>query len=171
MPDATKKHRVKKSSIHGKGVFAARPIKKGEPILQYLGEKIDKEESNKRGLQNEGKARRTGGGAVYIFELDEEWDIDGNVPGNDARYINHACVTNCEAINTGGEIWIFATEDIAEGEELLYNYGYALEHFLDHPCRCGKPGCVGFIVAVDDRLKLRKILRGKSKRRIQTILD
>ena len=98
---------------------------------------------------------------MYIFELDDKWDIDGNFEYNDARFINHACRTNCEAVSEDGSIWIYATRDIKAGEELLYNYGYALEHFLDHPCHCGFPECVGYIVAVEDRKKLRKMLRGR----------
>ena len=158
---AKKIYEVRKSAIHGNGVFAARDIKSGERVLQYLGEKISKDESNRRGTDNEEKSKKTGGGAVYIFELDDEFDIDGNFDYNDARFINHACRTNCEAIAEDGAIWIYATRDIASGEELLYNYGYALEHFLDHPCRCGFPECVGYIVAVEDRLKLRKLLKGR----------
>ncbi len=152
---------IRESKIHGKGVFAARDIKKGERIIEYLGEKISKEESNRRGLENEERAKATGGGAVYIFELDEEWDVDGNFDYNDARFINHACRTNCEAVSEDGTIWIYAARDIKKDEELLYNYGYALEHFLDHPCHCGFPECVGYIVAVEDRKKLRKMLRGR----------
>lgn len=156
---------IKKSTIHGNGVFAARDIKEGERIIEYLGEKITKEESNRRGLEQEEKSKKTGEGAVYIFELDDEYDIDGNFDYNDARFINHACETNCEAENIDGHIWIVATCDIKKGEEILYNYGYALEHFFEHPCRCGKPNCVGYIVAVEDRIKLKKILARKRKKK------
>ncbi len=156
---------IKKSTIHGNGVFAARDIKEGERIIEYLGEKITKEESNRRGLEQEEKSKKTGEGAVYIFELDDEYDIDGNFDYNDARFINHACETNCEAENIDGHIWIVATCDIKKGEEILYNYGYALEHFFEHPCRCGKPNCVGYIVAVEDRVKLKKILARKRKKK------
>ena len=162
-----KKHEVRKSSIHGNGVFARCDIKAGERILEYLGEKIDKEESNRRGLENEEKAKETGGGSVYIFELDDQYDIDGNFEYNDARFINHACRTNCEAVNEDGTIWIYATRDIKKGEELLYNYGYALEHFLDHPCKCGFPECVGYIIAVEDRLKLKRLLKWKKPKHLR----
>lgn len=161
-----KSYVVKKSSIHGNGVFAARDIKNGERIIEYLGEKIDKEESNRRGLEREEYAKKSGDGAVYIFQLNDELDIDGNFDYNDAKFINHACRTNCEAVCEDDAIWIYATRDICAGEEILYNYGYALEHFLDHPCRCGFPECVGYIVAADDRLKLRKILRGRKGKKI-----
>lgn len=160
-----KAYTIKKSSIHGNGVFAARDIKDGERIVEYLGERITKQESNRRGLEQEKKSKKTGEGAVYIFELDDEYDIDGNFEYNDARFINHACETNCEAENIDGHIWIVATRDIKKGEEILYNYGYALEHFFEHPCRCGKPNCVGYIVAVEDRLKLKKILARKRKKK------
>ncbi len=161
---SAKKYSVKKSSIHGSGVFAAKDIAEGEYILEYLGERISKEESNKRGLAREEYARKTGDGAVYIFELDDDFDIDGNVDYNDAKFINHACRTNCESLSEDGKIWVIATRGIKKGEELLYNYGYALEHFFEHPCRCGFPECVGYIVAEGDRVKLKKILRGRKKK-------
>ncbi len=154
-----KKYEVRNSSIHGNGVFATAPIKNGEFIIEYLGEKLNKEESNRRGLEYEERAKQTGCGCVYIFELDDEFDIDGNFDYNDAKYINHACRTNCEAICEDNSIKFYATRDIDVGEEILYNYGYAFEHFLDHPCKCGFPECVGYIVAVEDRPKLRKYLR------------
>ena len=160
------KYEVRKSAIHGNGVFACAPIKNGEFIIEYLGEKVDKEESNKRGLEYEALAHKTGCGCVYIFELDDEFDIDGNFDYNDAKFINHACRTNCEAINDGGSIKFYATRDIEVGEEILYNYGYAFEHFLDHPCKCGFPECVGYIVAVEDRPKLRKYLKKKHRKSI-----
>ena len=156
-----KKYEVRKSAIHGNGVFATQDIANGEWIADYLGEKIDKEESNRRGLAMEEAAKKSGNGAVYIFELDDQYDIDGNFEYNDARFINHACRTNCGAVCEDGKIRFYATRDIKKGEEILYNYGYALEHFLDHPCRCGFPECVGYIVAVEDRLKLRKLLKGR----------
>ena len=158
MTRRAKAYEIRKSPIHGNGVFAARDIKNGERIIEYLGEKISKEESNRRGLEREEFAKKTGDGAVYIFELDDEWDIDGNFEYNDARLINHACRTNSESVSEDGRIYIYATRDIKKGEEILYNYGYAFEHFMDHPCRCGFPECVGYIVAVEDRPKLRQTL-------------
>ena len=153
MRDGDKIYEVRNSPIHGKGVFAARDIKKGERIIEYLGEKISKEESNRRGVEREELAKKT--------------DIDGNFDYNDARYINHACRTNSESVCENGRIFIYATRDIKKGEEILYNYGYAFENFIDHPCKCGFPECVGYIVAVEDRLKLKKRLRGKKPKKSQ----
>jgi len=67
-------------------------------------------------------------------------------------------------VNLKGKIWLVALRDIEEGEELTFDYGYALEHFLDHPCHCGASTCPGFIVAKEERSKLRKILRKRGKR-------
>jgi SET domain-containing protein len=156
---------VKSSPIHGRGLYATRDIEEGTDIIQYVGEKITKEESTKRALEWEEKARETGEGLVYIFELDDEYDIDGRLGDNPARYMNHSCDGNCEAINYDGEIWIVARKDIKKGDELVYDYGYDMEHFLDHPCKCGSANCIGYIVREDQRAKVKKLLRGKKKKK------
>jgi len=74
----------------------------------------------------------------YIFTLDDEHDLDGNVPWNPARLLNHSCAPNCEAELDEGRIWIIALRDIRAGEELTFNYGYDLENYREHPCRCGR---------------------------------
>jgi SET domain-containing protein len=159
-----KLYKVSNSSIHQRGLFASTKIKEGAEIIQYVGEKISKEESSHRALEWEENAREKGEGLVYIFELDDDWDIDGRVGENPARYINHSCDGNCEAVNCEGEIWISALCDIEKGEELVYDYGYDMEHFLDHPCRCGSKNCIGYIVREDQRQKVKKLLKGKKKK-------
>ena len=139
-------------------MFANCDIKAGTEIVQYFGEKISKEESAKRGIEWEEQARETNEGMVYIFELDDDWDLDGRLDNNPARYMNHSCDGNCEAINCDGEIWLVARRDIIAGEELLFDYGYNMEHFLDHPCNCGADNCIGYIVREDQRKKVRKLL-------------
>lgn len=155
--------KVQQSSIHGRGLYARCAIEAGTDIIQYIGEKISKEESSRRALEWEAKARKRGSGLVYIFELDDEWDLDGRRGRNPARYINHSCDGNCEAINYEGEIWIVARKAIAAGEELTYDYGYDMEHFLDHPCRCGTDNCIGYIVRQDQWGEVRKLLRQRSQ--------
>jgi len=160
---------VKDSGIHGRGVFARRKIPADTRIMEYLGEQISKAESTRRGNEQMDKATQDKTvGAVYIFDLNEEWDIDGNVPDNIARYANHSCEENCEAINIDDRIFYYTSENIRKGEEILIDYGYALEHFPDHLCRCGAKQCVGFIVAKDDRKKLKKMLNGKKARSVVT---
>jgi len=157
--------KVGSSPIHKRGLFATTAIEAGTDIIQYVGEKISKEESTRRALEWEEKARKTGAGLVYIFELDDEWDLDGRRGRNPARYMNHSCDGNCEAINYEGEIWIVARKEIEAGEELTYDYGYDMEHFLDHPCECGSENCIGFIVREDQRKKVKKLLKGKKKKK------
>ena len=153
--------RVAPSPIHQTGLFATCDIQEGTEIVQYIGEKISKEESTRRALEWEEKARKNNEGMVYIFELDEDWDIDGRVSDNLARYMNHSCDGNCEAINYDGEIWMVARQDISEGEELVFDYGYDMEHFLDHPCNCGADNCIGYIVQENQRKKVKKLLKNK----------
>jgi len=149
------------SSIHQLGMFARKDIPAGKKIIEYIGERIDKDESTRRCLEWEEKARKKGAGLVYVFDLNEEYDLDGNVDDNPAKYINHSCEENCEAINEEDRIFIYSKTDIAKGDELSFDYGYDLEHFLDHPCLCGSEKCVGYIVAKDSRRKLKQLLKKK----------
>jgi len=150
---------VNKSSIHSTGVFATKDIHKRTKVIEYVGEKITKEESEKRAdevLNNHKKNKNNG--AVYIFELNKKYDIDGNVPYNLAKYINHSCNPNCETEIIKGHIWIIAIKDIKKGEELTYDYGYDLEDYKEHPCHCKSKNCVGYIIAEEHKNKLKKLL-------------
>ena len=152
---------VRTSGIHNSGMFATRKIPAGTAIIEYLGERISKKESEKRCLEWDKKARKRGAGLVYVFELNKKLDLDGNVENNPAKFINHSCDENCEAVNDDDRIWIYSKTDIKKGEELTFDYGYSIEHFLDHPCRCGAENCCGYIVAKDSRKKLKKLLADK----------
>lgn len=149
---------VKKSRIHGEGVFSARAIPAKTRIIQYVGERITKAVAQRRSEEQVEKSKGTSCGAVYIFESTLRHDIDGNVPWNPARLINHSCEPNCCAENIRGRIWISSIKAISAGVELSYDYGYDLDHYLEHPCRCGSPSCVGYIVGKQYRKKLLKIL-------------
>ena len=159
---------VKKSKVHGNGVFATRNITKGKKIIQYIGEKIPKKEGDKRSayrIKNYLKSSKTG--SVYIFELNSKYDIDGFVRKNKARYINHSCDPNCEVDIIKDEIWISSIKQIKKGEELFYDYGYAFdqEDFRDHRCKCGSKNCIGFIISSDDWDKYIKYLKKITKKR------
>lgn len=160
---------VEDSGIHGSGVFAAKDIPEGTPIVEYLGELIDKDEAERRGLELMENAKQTGDAAVYVFIINDDYDIDGNFDWNVARLINHSCDPNCEsAIDEDDRIWVSALRDIKKGEELGFDYGFDLDHYLDHPCRCGRNGCVGFIVGQDyweELAKREKARREKAKKR------
>ncbi|MFO1512138.1 MAG: SET domain-containing protein-lysine N-methyltransferase [Verrucomicrobiota bacterium] len=136
----------RRSRIHGTGGYARTNIAKGTPTIEYVGRRITKAESN---IQCEGDN-------VYIFTLDDECDLDGNVDWNPARFINHSCAPNCEAEWDEDRLWIITIRDIQPGEELTFNYGYDLEDYREHPCLCGTPECVGFIVAEEHFEHVRK---------------
>lgn len=127
----------KSSPIHGIGGFATTAIGKGTRIIEYVGERISKGESLRRCEQNN----------EYIFTLNDEQNLDGNVAWNPARFINHSCAPNCEAELDNERIWIVVIRDIRAGEEITFNYGYDLEDYKDYPCRCGSLNCVGYMVA------------------------
>lgn len=157
---------ISESPIHGRGLYATKDIPTDEYLIEYVGEKIDKEESDKRGWDQMDLAAETGEAAVYIFTLDDEWDIDGKFPENAARLINHSCDPNCEAqIWEEKEIWIISLREIKKGEELFFNYGFDLENYKDHPCRCGSKNCVGYICGEDYWDALKKKLRRKELRK------
>ncbi len=137
---------IKPSSIQGSGGFASCFIPKGRQVIEYVGRKVTKAESLAQcEINNE-----------YLFCLDEHHDLDGNVDWNPARFINHSCSPNCEAECADGRIWILALRDIQPGEELTFNYGYDLVDYQEHPCRCGAPHCVGYIVAEEFFPELRR---------------
>jgi SET domain-containing protein len=125
------------SAIHGLGGFASKIIPSGTRIIEYVGENISKSEA----------VRRCAAGNEYIFSLSETEDLDGNVTWNPARLLNHSCSPNCEVEIAEGRIWLVSIREIAAGEEITFNYGYDLEDYQNYPCRCGSPGCVGYIVA------------------------
>ncbi|MBS3110035.1 SET domain-containing protein-lysine N-methyltransferase [Candidatus Woesearchaeota archaeon] len=138
---------LKQSSIHNMGVFAKAEITPGTKVIEYIGEKISKEEGTRRSDATEALAKtRHDIGSTYIFELNDEWDIDGDVPGNLAKYINHSCEPNCNIMFDDNKIYIVANKEIKAGEELTYNYGFDEEDYQDHPCRCNSPNCVGYIL-------------------------
>jgi len=138
---------VKASKIHNKGVYAKTSIPAGTKIIEYVGEKISKAEAQRRAEIPLGRHKKNQkNGAVYIFDLNKKQDLDGDVPYNTARFINHACEPNCEAENVRGHVWIISIKDIQPGEELTYNYGYYFDEYEDHRCNCGSEGCVGYIL-------------------------
>ena len=127
----------KPSPIHGMGGFARNDIPAGTRVMEYVGERITKEESLARCERSN----------EYIFAIDDAHDLDGNVSWNPARFLNHSCAPNCEAQFTDGRIWLVAIREIRAGEELTFNYSYDLEDYRDHPCHCGAASCVGYVVA------------------------
>jgi SET domain-containing protein len=140
---------LRPSPIAGLGAFAIRPIKKGTRIIEYTGERISNAEADRRYDEDKMASHHT-----FLFTLNRQTVVDAAVGGNEARFINHSCAPNCEAvIEDGRRIFIEAIRDIPVGEELVYDYQY--ERTDDHTaederfysCRCGAPGCRGTILA------------------------
>src|SRR5688500_17745272 len=148
---------VRKSSIQGRGVFAKRRIRPGQRIVEYTGEKVTNEEADRR--YNEEKMERH---HTFLFTLDDDHCIDGDVRTNKAKLINHSCDPNCEVIIEDERIWIYAMKNIQPGVELAYDYQYErtgpniaeLEKF--YVCRCGSPKCRGSIMAPPKKRKKKK---------------
>ena len=164
-PITSKYIEVRESEIHGTGVFARTKVPKDKKVIEYIGEKITKKESARRSIA---LIEKNGGsdtdGAVYIFEVNKRHDIDGNIPENTARFINHSCGPNCEPDVIKNRVWLISTRKIKKGEELSYNYGFDLDDYEKHECRCGAEECVGYITAEDNWPKLKKRLAKKKKK-------
>ena len=143
---------VRRSGVHGKGVFAVAAIAVGETLIEYTGERITWKEALRRHPHDPAQPNHT-----FYFHIDDKHVIDANVDGNAARWINHACDTNCEADEVDGRIFIKATRDIAPGEELFYDYGLVIDEKLtkklkkEYPCHCGSPDCRGTLLAAKRR--------------------
>jgi SET domain-containing protein len=159
---------LKQSRIHSLGVFAKKHIPKGSRIIEYVGEKITKAESDRRSdIPLEKHRKDSSQGAVYIFQLNKRYDIDGNVPYNTARYINHSCDPNCETEIIRGHIWIIALREIKQGEEIVYNYNYDIDDYEDHKCFCGTSRCVGYILDEAYWPRLKRKERTKKKHSVR----
>jgi hypothetical protein len=160
--------KLKRSKVHGYGIFATKDILKNKKIIQYIGEKISKSEGDKRSEKRIKKylnSKLTG--SVYIFELNSKFDIDGSPLYNKARYINHSCEPNCEVDIINGQIWISSIKKIYKGEELSYDYGYTFDKddYKDHLCKCGSKTCIGYIISSDEWLKYKKYIEALIKKR------
>ncbi len=152
------------SSVHGSGLYATKPIPAGTRIIEYVGERITKKDSDRRDTARLARQELGEDGCVYVFEINQRYDIDGDVKWNTARLINHSCEPNCETENVRGRIWISAVRDIAAGEELNYDYGFDWDVWEDHPCRCGEASCVGYIVKKNQRWRVRRVLAKRAQK-------
>ncbi len=151
---------VRNSKIHGRGVFAKINIPKGTRIIEYVGEKITKAEAERRAVVVLNRHKNDQAfGAVYLFDLNKRYDIDGHFSYNTARHINHSCSPNSETEIIRGKIWTIALRDIPKGEEITYNYSYEFDGYDEHRCLCGTSKCVGYILAEEHWPKLQTTIK------------
>ena len=158
--------RLRRSRIQGTGAFAITDIPKGTRLIEYQGEHITPAEADRRYPDDDHGARHH----TFLFTLNKRTVIDAAHQGNDARFINHSCDPNCDAIIERGHIWIFAIKPIPKGAELAYDYQfehlpeYTEEDLALYMCRCGTAKCRGTIVKVDRRRKLTKRWEARQRR-------
>lgn len=153
-------YRVRRSKIHGTGVFATQRIPKGTRIIEYLGERVSHAEADRRYADKADDDNHT-----FLFTVDARTVIDAGVGGNAARYINHSCDPNCETLAEDRRIFIEAIKDIEAGEELAYDY--MIERDGDDPpdieqlfgCRCGATDCRGTMLLPPKRPPARRPAR------------
>ena len=154
LPQLTPKQRVgnlpfqvRKSPIQGLGAFATKPIPSGTTIIEYAGLRLTPAEMEERYPDDADERHHT-----FLFAIDDTVVIDASVEGNEARYINHSCDPNCDAVIEEGRIWIEAIRDIEAGEELAYDYAYELKERHTqaakrrYPCNCGARNCRGTLL-------------------------
>ncbi len=141
---------VRRSGVHGRGVYAVGPIAAGERVVEYTGERISDEEAARRHPADPADPHHT-----FYFSLEGGGVIDARHKGNSARWINHACAPsgpNCEAAEVKGRVFIHALRDIEPGEELFYDYHLTIDERLtpklkrDYACRCGATSCRGSLL-------------------------
>lgn len=147
-PKKSRRIQVRRSEIHGKGVYAVQDIAAGETIIEYVGEIISWQEAQARHPHDPENPNHT-----FYFHIDENHVIDGLHGGNSSRWINHSCDANCEAEDRNGRIFIKALRDIAAGVELNFDYGLIVDERLtkklkaEYPCWCGASNCRGTLLA------------------------
>jgi SET domain-containing protein len=147
-----RKIQVKKSGVHGKGVFAARDILKGETLIEYVGEIISAQEAEDRHPHDPSDPNHT-----FYFQIDDDKVIDALHGGNSARWINHCCAPNCKPEVIDGRVFIKAKKDIAAGSELNYDYGLIIDEPISkklkaqYPCWCGSVNCRGTLLAIEKK--------------------
>lgn len=150
---------TRRSPIHGNGVFAARDIPEGIELIEYKGRRLTHAEADEK------YGDSVESGHTFLFTLDDEYIIDGNENGNDARYINHSCDPNCQAFlheSPDGDprhqfVMIESLRAIAYGEELTYDYKITLQQrhsaklLKIWACHCGAACCTGTMLKPKSR--------------------
>ena len=168
---------VRNSKIHDKGVFAKRPIRKGIKVVEYTGPIVSRKRADEIGTTTVDGHTHT-----MLFTIDDDHVIDGN-KGGDAKYINHSCDPNCEAVQYDDDtIFIESLKSIPKGQEITYDYHLEVPGKItekvkkEYACFCGSPKCRGTQVAAsilekqakkDEKKRLKKekdqAKKGKTK--------
>lgn len=165
-------HTVRNSKIHGRGVFASRPIRKDIRILEYTGPIISEKEADEVGISTD----KNGHSHTMLFQVSKKRVINGN-EGGDARYVNHGCDPNCETEQDGDQIFIKSLRAIKKGEELVYDYHLQVPGKItdkvkkEYACFCGSPKCRGTQIAANILEKQAKKDEKKKKKQEEKNLN
>ena len=154
-----KLYKIKKTPIDkkGLGLVAACNIKKGTKIINYVGKKKKKKQTEENPKFDNSKP-------IYLFNLNSRYDLDGDVSWNTARLINHSCSNNCDYDGKGLKLWVTAIKDIKKGEEITCDYGFGYDSdYKQFPCNCRSKNCAGYIVREGSRWRINKKFK-KTKR-------
>ena len=133
---------IRHSPMQGLGAFATHRIPAGTRLVEYAGERLSPQAAEARYPEVAGERHHT-----FLFAIDDTVVIDAAVNGNDARWINHSCDPNCDAVIEDMRIWIETIRDVHVGEELAYDYAFTLlERHTPaakrrYPCHCGAAVC------------------------------
>jgi SET domain-containing protein len=175
-PNASgKRIQVRRSGVHGKGVFALQDLAEGETLIEYVGEIISWDEAQDRHPHDPNDPNHT-----FYFHVNEDRVIDALHGGNSSRWINHSCDPNCEADEENDRIFIKALRNIKAGEELNYDYGliidepYTKKLKAEYPCWCGSKNCRGTLLSPKERKDTPKIpsqKKAKAKSKDKTKVD
>ena len=147
-----KLYKIKKTPIDkkGLGLVATCNIKKGTKIINYIGNIITKKQTEENPKFDNSKP-------IYLFNLNNRYDLDGDVSWNTARLINHSCSNNCDYDGKGLKLWVTAIKDIKKGEEITCDYGFGYDSdYKQFPCKCSSLNCVGYIVREASRWRINK---------------
>ena len=171
-----KRIQVRRSGVHGKGVFALQDLAEGETLIEYVGEIISWDEAQDRHPHDPNDPNHT-----FYFHVNEDRVIDALHGGNSSRWINHSCDPNCEADEDNDRIFIKAIRNIKAGEELNYDYGliidepYTKKLKAEYPCWCGSAHCRGTLLSPKERKDTPKTpsqkkakAKEKAKDKVQT---
>jgi SET domain-containing protein len=157
---------ARNSAIHGTGVYAVKPIKKGARIIEYIGERISHAEADRRY-----ETKGVDDGHTFLFIASNRTVIDATDGGNDARFINHSCNPNCETVIEQSRVFVEAIRSIKPGDELGYDYQLTWDS-TDEPedlalyaCRCGARKCRGTMLDREPMDKKKADERAKAKKK------
>ena len=148
-----KLYKIKKSNIDnkGRGLYAARDIKEGTKIIDYIGKIITNKEVEESDKYDNRKP-------IYLFTLNKRFTMDGDFSYNVAGLVNHSCDANARYDGKGLKVWITADRDIKKGEEITCDYGFSFDKndYKQFPCKCGSKNCCGWIIREESRWRIHR---------------